>query len=1231
MRRNNARRRVLRRSTLESLENRIVMSADPLGSLLGGSIEHHLIDDIAVEHHSSVDLPDRTPDFWLDTTDYDLDDYLYEIEQTLSSANDLTGVTDVRADYGFDGAGQTVAIIDSGIAYDHYALGSGLGSDYRVVGGWDFTENDADPYDDGTEGSHGTHVSGIVGADSGTSSSSGVAPGVDLVGLRVFNDAGEGYFTWVEQALQWVHANRDAFENPITAVNLSLGTSWNSESIPSWAMLEDEFAQLEADGIFISVSAGNSYTSYNTPGLSYPAASSHVVPVMSVDDSGLLSYFSQRSSRAIAAPGRSIYSTVPDYVGNHNGVTDDWANFSGTSMAAPYVAGASVLIREAMEFVGYTDIDQWTIYDHMIDTADQFYDSATDAYYSRINVSAAIDALMPDDDFGSTIEDAYDLGTISDTGSLSGLIGKLDDVDYFTFTAGVTGTVSFSASATHSLIAAWTAVGADAILDGDTYTLDVVAGQSYSVSLATTDGLGYYDLEITAESTFTYTDLGLISQLRLDGISNNGESWYRVQAGSDGYLTAQALLAGATGDVDLFLYDQNLQPLLAAAATGDNDRVDALATAGDEFFLQVIGTAEDVEFQLTNLVAIDGTTVNITGTDGDDVFLLIADASLHSVTINGVDYQFDAAQATAFNFDGGAGDDTITLSGTAGNETATIRAGSATLVGDSFSAAATGTETITVYGGGGTDTANLYDSAGDDQFRATQLTSIMSGSGFTNFASGFANVYAYAINGGTDTAQLFDSAGDDVFTALPESATLVGDAFCFSVEQFESVEAKSTAGGNDRAYLYDSAGDDTLTARPNDVVLSGNGFQNTAINFAETYAYATAGGNDQACMYDSAGDDLYRTYADRVVMSGDGYFNWAGGFVSTFGYASAGNDQVRMYDSSGDDLYRTYDNRVVMSGDGYYNRATGFVCTVGYSTAGSDRALMYDSSGDDLYRTYDNRVVMSGDNYYNRADGFVSTIGYSTAGNDWAYMYDSAGDDLYRTYADRVVMSGDGFYNRADGFGHTIGYSTAGSDQALMYDSAGDDLYRTYANRVVMSGDAFYNRADGFVSTIGYSTSGNDRAYMYDSAGDDLYRSYDNRVVMSGDGYYNRASDFVWTIGYSTTGNDRARMYDSAGNDLCRMYADRVVMSGNGFYNNATGFKESAAYASDGYDHVRLYDSEGSDRLVARAWGAYLEGPGFRNEAYDFDAVTALATSGGLDVADVDTVDYVFELTGQWI
>ena len=139
-----SRRRVARKTKIESLEDRQMFSADPLGGLLGGGIQHHDFVEPAVELHSSLPLEHHAEsgaDFWYDRDlARDLDQFLGDVEQTLSSAHGLSGMNQVRQNYGFTGAGQTVAIIDSGIAYDHAALGGGIGASYRVVGGWDFTE-----------------------------------------------------------------------------------------------------------------------------------------------------------------------------------------------------------------------------------------------------------------------------------------------------------------------------------------------------------------------------------------------------------------------------------------------------------------------------------------------------------------------------------------------------------------------------------------------------------------------------------------------------------------------------------------------------------------------------------------------------------------------------------------------------------------------------------------------------------------------------------------------------------------------------------------------------------------------------------------------------------------------------------------------------------------------------------------------------------------------------------
>jgi hypothetical protein len=151
--------------------------------------------------------------------------------------------------------------------------------------------------------------------------------------------------------------------------------------------LESSLKQLANDSIFISVAAGNSFLTYNTAGLSYPAVSSSVTPVASVDASGNLSRFSQRNQNVLAAPGEKIMSTLPDAFYGSDGNKNDWGAASGTSMASPYVAGASVLVREAMQDLGYTQITQGTIDDLFHRTADKVFDSVTNATYDKIQKS----------------------------------------------------------------------------------------------------------------------------------------------------------------------------------------------------------------------------------------------------------------------------------------------------------------------------------------------------------------------------------------------------------------------------------------------------------------------------------------------------------------------------------------------------------------------------------------------------------------------------------------------------------------------------------------------------------------------------------------------------------------------------------------------------------------------------------------------------------------------------
>ncbi|HEX2060881.1 MAG TPA: S8 family serine peptidase, partial [Thermoanaerobaculia bacterium] len=133
------------------------------------------------------------------------------------------------------GSGITVAVIDSGIDHTHPALAG------KVIGGWDFVNDDAHPMDDFR---HGTHVAGIIAAQS--AEMTGVAPGVKLLAYKVLNERGNGVSSDVIAAIE------RALADGADIANLSLGVIGHAND-PVARAVENAVAA----GMVVTVSAGN--------------------------------------------------------------------------------------------------------------------------------------------------------------------------------------------------------------------------------------------------------------------------------------------------------------------------------------------------------------------------------------------------------------------------------------------------------------------------------------------------------------------------------------------------------------------------------------------------------------------------------------------------------------------------------------------------------------------------------------------------------------------------------------------------------------------------------------------------------------------------------------------------------------------------------------------------------------------------------------------------------------
>lgn len=319
-------------------------------------------------------------------------------EGALMDSVPLVGADLVYAQ-GFDGRGVTVAVLDTGI--------DATSTDFagRIVGQQCFCDTldghgccpngnavqsgvDAARDDNG----HGTHVSGIV-AGNGTTAPRGIAPGARIVAVKVL-DYNRSFrsFTQVYRALEWIAAERP----DVQVINMSFG-SWSvyaptdCQSAAIALGMQPVVAQLRQRGVLISASSGNQSSLVGTTipscmsdilgvGATYDAVGDQSLCEVTSTDRDEVTCFSNSSTAIdLLAPGAVITAT---------GRGGGFATMSGTSMAAPHVAGALALMLQVSGGT-ITSAEAETI---LKTTGRPVVDRRNGLAFPRLDVAAAIAA-----------------------------------------------------------------------------------------------------------------------------------------------------------------------------------------------------------------------------------------------------------------------------------------------------------------------------------------------------------------------------------------------------------------------------------------------------------------------------------------------------------------------------------------------------------------------------------------------------------------------------------------------------------------------------------------------------------------------------------------------------------------------------------------------------------------------------------------------------------------------
>jgi uncharacterized repeat protein (TIGR01451 family) len=364
---------------------------------INNSIAAHVDRDTLLQIAARPDVAFIQPDQyhkWIDTP--------IALTSTLQAPTSIQwNIQRIRADQvwsvlNISGTGVVVGNMDTGVDWQHPALsGSYRGSSPKGLPNHLFswfdatTEQTLYPYDGF---GHGTHTMGILVGAGGI----GVAPGAKWIAARIFDSDGFAYNSWIHAGFQWMLAPGG---DPSQAPDV-LSNSWGNND-GSAVEFQPEVRLLNAAGIDTYFSNGNGGPDPKTVGS--PASFPEAFGVGAVDDTDWIANFSSRGPSPlgpikpdVSAPGVSILSSIPG---------GGYLKESGTSMAAPQVAGIAALMRSAVPGLTITQT----------------------RYALTTTAMQIVSATYPNNDYGWGRVDAFNaVVSVMRAGSISGVVRRSD-------------------------------------------------------------------------------------------------------------------------------------------------------------------------------------------------------------------------------------------------------------------------------------------------------------------------------------------------------------------------------------------------------------------------------------------------------------------------------------------------------------------------------------------------------------------------------------------------------------------------------------------------------------------------------------------------------------------------------------------------------------------------------------------------------------------------------------